>query len=94
MRGSRRGSCGTRDTLAGVRRRRARDGSDHTMKYKAAPVLDEEGKVAFWVGIDSDITEYKAIEQALRSANQELEATILGYDYVVIIPETSASRNF
>ncbi|SHK48470.1 hypothetical protein [Hymenobacter psychrotolerans] len=25
---------------------------------------------------------------------QELQATILGYDYIVIIPETTASRNF
>jgi light-regulated signal transduction histidine kinase (bacteriophytochrome) len=28
----------------------------------------------FWVGIDADITELKAIEGALRSSNQELEA--------------------
>lgn len=27
-------------------------------------------------------------------ADQELQATILGYDYIVIIPETTASRNF
>jgi hypothetical protein len=27
-------------------------------------------------------------------ADQELQATILGYDYVVIIPETTASRNY
>jgi light-regulated signal transduction histidine kinase (bacteriophytochrome) len=57
-----------------VRRVRAKDGSYHTMSYKAAPVLDELGQVAFWVGIDTDITELKAIEQALRSSNQELQA--------------------
>ena len=38
------------------------------------PVLDDTGEVAFWVGIDADITEFKAIERALRSSNQELEA--------------------
>ncbi len=59
---------------SGTRRIQARDGSYHTMSYKGSPVLDSEGKVAFWVGIDADITEFKAIEQALRSSNQELEA--------------------
>jgi PAS domain S-box-containing protein len=58
----------------GTRRVRARDGSYHTMSYRAAPVLDDQGQVLFWVGIDADITELKAIELALRSSNQELEA--------------------
>jgi PAS domain S-box-containing protein len=61
-------------TFTGVRRLRARDGSYHTMSYKGAPVLDESGGVLFWVGIDADITEFKAIEGALRSSNHELEA--------------------
>ena len=61
-------------TYTGVRRVKARDGSYHTMSYKAAPVLDDEGRLVFWVGIDADITELKAIERALRSSNQELEA--------------------
>ena len=58
----------------GTRRVRARDGAYHTMSYRGAPVLDDAGQVVFWVGIDTDITEFKAIEQALRSSNQELEA--------------------
>lgn len=60
--------------FVGVRRLLAKDGTYHTMSYKGTPVLDEGGKVAFWVGIDADITEFKAIEGALRSSNQELEA--------------------
>jgi PAS domain S-box-containing protein len=64
----------TQQPYSGIRRVLARDGSYHTMSYKAAPVLDEQGQVAFWVGIDADITELKAIEQALRSSNQELQA--------------------
>jgi PAS domain S-box-containing protein len=59
---------------AGIRRVLAKDGSFHTMSYRASPVLDEQGGVAFWVGIDADITEVKAIEAALRLSNQELEA--------------------
>ena len=59
---------------SGTRRVMAKDGSYHTMSYKAAPVLDQRGQVASWVGIDADITAFKAIEVALRSSNLELEA--------------------
>ncbi len=64
----------TQTSYAGIRRVLAKDGSSHTMSYRASPVLDEQGRVAFWVGIDADITEVKAIEAALRLSNQELEA--------------------
>lgn len=64
----------THTPYAGIRRVLAKDGSCHTMSYRASPVLDEQGGVAFWVGIDADITEVKAIEAALRQSNQELEA--------------------
>ncbi|WP_431094780.1 PAS domain S-box protein [Polaromonas aquatica] len=63
----------TRSQYTGIRRVLARDGV-HTMSYRASPVLDEQGEVTFWVGIDADITEIKAIEAALRLSNQELEA--------------------
>ena len=58
----------------GVRRWLCRDGSVHTMAYRASPVRDEQGRVAFWVGIDADVTEFKLIEAALRRSNEELEA--------------------
>jgi PAS domain S-box-containing protein len=64
----------TLQPYSGTRRFMAKDGSYHTMSYKAAPVLDKHGEVEFWVGIDTDITAFKAIEAALRSSNQELEA--------------------
>jgi PAS domain S-box-containing protein len=64
----------TLSPIAGVRRLRASDGSYHTMSYRGSPVFDDHGQVAFWVGIDTDITELKAIERALRGSNQELEA--------------------
>ncbi|MFC5521720.1 PAS domain S-box protein [Polaromonas jejuensis] len=63
-----------RAQYVGIRRILAKDGSCHTMSYRASPVLDSQGEVAFWVGIDADITEVKAIEAALRLSNQELEA--------------------
>lgn len=60
--------------FVGIRRLRAKSGAYHTMSYRAAPVLDAQSKVLFWVGIDADITEVKSIEAALRLSNQELEA--------------------
>jgi PAS domain S-box-containing protein len=58
----------------GMRRLLSIDGTYHSMSYRASPVLDANGKVLFWVGIDADVTEIKAIESALRLSNQELEA--------------------
>jgi PAS domain S-box-containing protein len=58
----------------GTRRILARDGSYHTMSYRAAPIVDTDGRATSWVGIDTDITTLKAIEDALRNSNQELEA--------------------
>ncbi len=60
--------------FTGIRRIRSRTGAWHTMSYQASPVLDENGKVNFWVGLDVDVTETKAIEDALRMSNAELEA--------------------
>ncbi|WP_395689170.1 ATP-binding protein [Caenimonas koreensis] len=60
--------------FAGVRRLRAKDGTYHTTSYRGTPVLDDQGEVMFWVGIDADITGLKSIERALRASNQELEA--------------------
>ncbi|MBC7649373.1 MAG: PAS domain S-box protein, partial [Vitreoscilla sp.] len=59
---------------AGVRRLLAKDGSYHVMSYRASPVLNAEGKVDFWVGIDADVSEIKAVEAALLLSNQELES--------------------
>ena len=64
----------SKSLYAGIRRLRSRNGGFHTMAYRASPVLDDQGEVAFWVGIDADITEMKAVEAALRLSNQELEA--------------------
>ena len=58
----------------GIRRVRSKNGVYHTMAYRASPVLDNQGEVSFWVGIDADITEMKTVEAALRLSNEELEA--------------------
>ncbi len=64
----------SREVLTGVRRVRATDGSYHILSYRASPVLDSRGEVTCWIGMDTDITEIKAIEAALRLSNRELEA--------------------
>jgi PAS domain S-box-containing protein len=58
----------------GTRRMRARDGKYHTTSYRASPVRGEDGAIAFWVGIDADITELKEVEAALLRSNEELQA--------------------
>ena len=60
--------------FVGLRRLLAKDGTLHVMSYRASPVLNAEGKVDFWVGIDADVSEMKAIEAALLLSNQELES--------------------
>jgi PAS domain S-box-containing protein len=62
------------EPYAGTRRIRARDGTYHTMTYRAVPVRDAQGEVLFWVGVDTDITDLMANEAALRLANKQLEA--------------------
>lgn len=64
----------SREVFTGVRRVRAANGSYHVLAYRASPVLDSHGEVTCWVGMDTDITEIKAIEAALRLSNRELEA--------------------
>jgi PAS domain S-box-containing protein len=66
-------SRGSLAPFVGTRRILARDGTYHTMSYKAAPIVEAGGRAASWVGIDTDITQFKAIEGALRASNQELE---------------------
>jgi PAS domain S-box-containing protein len=62
------------EMFTGVRRVRAVNGSYHVLAYRASPVLDSHGEVTCWIGMDTDITEIKAIEAALRLSNRELEA--------------------
>jgi PAS domain S-box-containing protein len=64
----------SRTVYKGERRLRDKFGRYHIMSYRGAPVFDETGNVLSWVGIDTDITEFKAVEAELRESNRELEA--------------------
>ncbi len=74
MTGQWRQASQTGKSYTGTRRLRARDGNYHTMSYRSSPVFNNSGELLFWVGIDIDITELKAVETALRLSNSELEA--------------------
>ena len=67
-------SMTTGEPYTGTRRIRARDGTYHTMTYRAVPVRDATGELLFWVGVDTDITDLMANEAALRLANKQLES--------------------
>jgi PAS domain S-box-containing protein len=67
-------SAASGEPYTGTRRLRARDGTYHTMTYRAVPVRDDQGEILFWVGVDTDITDLMANEAALRLANKQLES--------------------
>ena len=67
-------SVKTQKPFTGIRRMRFRDGTYRTMSYKATLVFNEKQEPIFWVGIDTDITDFKAVETALRLTNRELES--------------------
>lgn len=67
-------SAATGRPYTGTRRILGRDGRYHTMSYRAVPVRDERGEIALWVGVDTDITDLVANQEALRLANQQLES--------------------
>ena len=48
-------------------------GETRTFSLSATPVRDENGQVAFWVGVNADITERVRAEKALQAAVKELE---------------------
>jgi PAS domain S-box-containing protein len=64
----------TSSTFISVRRLRAADGKFRIMSCRASPVLDPNGAVDFWVGIEIDITEIKQAGDDLRLSNSELES--------------------
>lgn len=52
----------------------AKDGRTVTFYSKAVPVHDRSGRIARWVGVDTDVTERKRTEEELARSNRELEA--------------------
>ena len=52
----------------------AGDGSFRTIDFVGTPVRDSSGKIVRWVGINTDVTERKRAEEALRRSEEKLRA--------------------
>src|SRR6476659_6982321 len=55
---------------------RSKTGEYRWFLSRALPMFDAEGKVARWFGTNTDITEQRQLEQALRQSRDELERTV------------------
>jgi phosphoserine phosphatase RsbU/P len=61
-----------------VNRYRHRNGRDVYTESSGAPILDEDGRLAKWRGVDHDITAHKAFEDALRLRERAIESVHVG----------------
>src|SRR5436309_10478935 len=57
---------------------RRHDGQMRWHLSRALPVRDDQGRVVRWFGSNTDITEQRAMEEALRRAPDELEEGVRG----------------
>jgi PAS domain S-box-containing protein len=55
---------------------RSKTGEYRWFLSRALPIFDAEGRVARWFGTNTDITEQRQLEQALRQSRDELERTV------------------
>lgn len=76
------------------------DFTKNTASYSMAdealvkPFMAQTKAGSMWQVFDLRPLRKALLADKLQVSSQELSATILGYDYVVIIPETTASHNF
>src|SRR6266480_4258469 len=55
---------------------RSKNGEYRWFLSRALPIFDAEGKVARWFGTNTDITDQRQLEHALRQSRDELEQTV------------------
>jgi PAS domain S-box-containing protein len=55
---------------------RSKNGKYRWFLSRALPIFDAHGKVARWFGTNTDITEQRQLEQALRESRDQLERTV------------------
>ena len=55
---------------------RSKTGEYRWFLSRALPIFDAEGKVSRWFGTNTDITEQRELEQALRASRDELERKV------------------
>jgi PAS domain S-box-containing protein len=69
-------AVGRIEALSFEQRVRGADGQYRTWQVRAAPVLEESGRVREWVGTDTDITARVRVEQALQESEARLSALL------------------
>jgi PAS domain S-box-containing protein len=57
-------------------RLRRKDGEYRYMSVRGVPVLEPDGSIREWVGVHTDITSTKQVEEELQETNQKLQALI------------------
>jgi sigma-B regulation protein RsbU (phosphoserine phosphatase) len=72
-----------------VTRYRHKDGHEVFTESTGTPILDGEGRVLKWRGMDHDITERKRFEDALRLRDRAIEASSVG----IIITDPNQPEN-
>ncbi len=72
-----------------VNRYRHRDGREIYTESTGAPILDEQGRLIKWRGVDHDITARKAFEDALRVRDRAIESVHVG----IVISDAQARGN-
>jgi len=55
---------------------RSKNGEYRWFLSRALPIADEEGRVVRWFGTNTDVTEQRELEQALRASRDELEQRV------------------
>lgn len=65
-----------RRTYAGTHRNRRKDGSTFICDLRVAPLMDENGEICGYVGLQRDVTERTRAREALRESEQKLRSII------------------
>jgi sigma-B regulation protein RsbU (phosphoserine phosphatase) len=72
-----------------VNRYRHKDGREVFTESTGAPIVDEQGRLVKWRGVDHDITARKAFEDALRVRDRAIESVHVG----IVIGDAQAPGN-
>ncbi|MBN1824878.1 MAG: PAS domain S-box protein [Candidatus Eisenbacteria bacterium] len=70
------GSCKKGREFGGEARFLSREGAYRILSYIGTPVLDEQGRVEMWAGINTDMTDYRDAEEERRRAHAFLDSII------------------
>lgn len=71
---------------------RAKDGSYHWMTARAVPIVDQRGRILEWVGMNTDVTERKQAEEALRESEERFRQIAQSVDAVFYVTEMPERR--